>query len=121
MMEVRFANKLSFTIDVDDRYLSLRLPVLSLLPLIDNVVVHNTIDSEHKMEVTIRFNDNNELVVSNTRYPKLDKPSTNGTGLRNLDNRFHMLLNQHIRFESDETTFRVYLPLKNRQDENTDS
>ena len=56
MMEIRFANKLVFNINVPIEKRDLKLPVLSLLPLIDNVVVHNTIDSEHKMEVNICLN-----------------------------------------------------------------
>lgn len=121
MMEVRFANKLIFTIDVPESKSEFKIPVLSLLPLIDNVVVHNTIDSEHKMEVLIRLNDNDELVVSNPVFPKLSPQDTNGTGLINLEHRFLLLLNKQIRIENDGIRFSVYLPLKKDQDENTDS
>jgi len=121
MMEVRFANKLIFTIDVPESKREFKIPVLSLLPLIDNVVVHNTIDSEHKMEVLIRLNDNDELVVSNPVFPKLSPQDTNGTGLINLEHRFLLLLNKQIRIENDGIRFSVYLPLKKDQDENTDS
>lgn len=112
MMEVRFANKLVFIIDVDKEDINLKIPVLSLLPLIDNIVVHNTIDSQHKMEVTIRLNEKSELVVSNPVYPKLTPSVTNGTGIKNLENRFTLLMNKQIRIEDDGKTFAVYLPLK---------
>lgn len=48
MLEVRYANKLQFKVDVKPEMLSYSLPVLSILPLIDNIVVHNRIDSEKK-------------------------------------------------------------------------
>lgn len=49
VMEVRFEDKLSFDMRVDERAKNTyKLPVLSLLPLIDNVVVHNQIDTDHK-------------------------------------------------------------------------
>jgi len=112
MMEVRFANKLLFVVDVESDKMNLKIPILTLLPLIDNVVVHNTIDSEHKMVVTIRLNDQMELVVSNPVYPKLSPPVTNGTGLKNLENRFSLLMNKQIRIENDGKIFHVYLPLK---------
>lgn len=112
MMEVRFANKLVFNIHVDPAKLDLRLPVLSILPLIDNIVVHNTIDSEHKMEVTICLNPRDELVVSNPIHPKLSPSATNGTGLKNLENRFALLMNKQIRIEDDGNTYTVYLPLQ---------
>jgi len=112
MMEVRFANKLIFYINVDKDKRELKIPVLSLLPLIDNVVVHNTIDSEHKMEVKIWVNDQMELVVSNPVFPKLSPPNTVGTGLINLENRFLLLMNKQIRIENDGIRFSVNLPLK---------
>ena len=110
-MEVRFASKLTFDIIVDPAMLNCKLPVLSLLPLIDNVVVHNIIDSEHKMTVVIRLNEKKELVVSNPVYPKLSPPETNGIGIRNLKNRFLLLMNKPIRIEDNGDVFSVYLPL----------
>ena len=109
VMVVRFANKLTFTIEVPEDKRNLRIPVLSLLPLVENVTVHNIIDSEHRMDILIRLNERMELVVSNPIYPKLTLPDTNGTG---LENRFLLLMNKQIRVESDEDEFQVYLPLK---------
>lgn len=111
MMEVRFANKLKYTIDIDPDALNLRLPVLSILPLLDNIVVHNSIDSDHKMNVVIQTNSENELVVSNPVYPKLTVPVTNGTGLENLESRCMLLTNKSIKVENDGKMFTVYLPL----------
>ncbi|MFR0679193.1 sensor histidine kinase [Dysgonomonas mossii] len=111
MMEVRFANKLKYDIQVDEKYLTYSLPVLSIMPLLDNIVVHNTIDSDHKMLVSIELNKDNELVISNPIYPKLSPPVTNGTGLKNLENRFLLLMNKQIRIENNGVTFLVYLPL----------
>jgi sensor histidine kinase YesM len=121
MMEIRFANKLIFNINVACENRNLKLPVLSLLPLIDNIVVHNTIDSEHKMDVIICLNQQMELSVSNPLFPKLSAPDTNGIGLNNLENRFSLLMNRKIRVSNDGARFTVYLPLKKDKDENTDS
>ena len=111
MMEVRYANKLEFKVDVDKEMMSHKLPTLSILPLIENVVIHNRIDGEHKMNVTIRFNKQNELVISNPVYPKRNPPDTNGTGLKNLNNRFLLLTNKQIRVVEKEDIYNVYLPL----------
>ncbi len=111
IMQVRYANKLNFDIDVHDGD-GLCLPVLSLLPLLENVITHNTIDSEHIMNVSIRLDSNNELSVENPIYPKLNEPATHGTGIKNLGNRFELLLGTKIRVENDGKTFRVVMPLK---------
>jgi sensor histidine kinase YesM len=120
MMEVRFANKLVFHNYVKGEHKKLKIPVLSLLPLIDNVVVHNVIDSEHNMEVMICLNDQMELLVSNPVYPKLTPANTNGTGLKNLETRFLLLINKQIRIKNDGERFTVYLPLLKEKDDNID-
>lgn len=111
MMEVRFANKLKYTIDIEPDVLLYKLPVLSILPLLDNIVVHNSIDSDHKMNIKIHINEKNELVVSNPIYPKMSAAATNGTGLTNLESRFLLLVGKSIRVNDDGTLFTVYLPL----------
>jgi len=42
-------------------------------------------------------------------------PDTNSTGLKNLENRFLLLMNKQIRIKNDGTRFTVYLPLKKDQ------
>ena len=86
--------------------------VLSLLPLIENVVEHNTIDSEHPMTVHIGMSAPKELMVRNALCPKLAPSRTNGTGLNNLQSRFQLLIEQSIQVDEDGTQFMVKLPLE---------
>ena len=111
VMEVRYAGKLDVHIDVPAEYLNLSIPVLALLPLIENVTVHNMIDSEHRMRVDIMMNGEKELMVINPLYPKQYKPETHGTGLANLEKRFSLLMNRQIRVEQTDKEFKVILPL----------
>jgi LytS/YehU family sensor histidine kinase len=80
--------------------------------LIENVTVHNMIDSEHRMRVDIVMNNEKELMVINPLYPKQYKPETHGTGLSNLEKRFSLLMNRLIRVEQTDKEFKVILPLK---------
>jgi LytS/YehU family sensor histidine kinase len=111
VMEVRYAGKLDVHIDVPDDCLTLQIPVLALLPLIENVTVHNMIDSEHRMRINIVMNEAKVLVVSNPIYPKQFKPDTHGTGLSNLEKRFSLLTNRRIKIEKNDKEFKVLLPL----------
>ena len=111
VMEVRYAGKLDVHIDVPAESLNLSIPVLALLPLIENVTVHNMIDSEHKMRVDIVMNAERELLVVNPLYPKQYKPDTHGTGLANLDKRFGLLMGRQIHVEKTDKEFKVVLPL----------
>jgi cbb3-type cytochrome oxidase subunit 3 len=121
MLEIRFANKLIFRVNISENNKDLKIPVLSMLPLIENVVMHNTIDSEHIMEVIICMNDKMELCISNPNFPKLFPSESTGTGLKNLENRFMLLMNSKIRIENDKNRFKVYLPLKKDQNESINS
>ena len=111
VMEVRYAGKFDVHIDVPSECLNLSIPVLALLPLIENVTVHNMIDSEHKMRVDIVMNDAKELMVINPLYPKQYKPDTHGMGLTNLEKRFALLTGRTIRVEQTDSRFIVTLPL----------
>lgn len=112
VMQVRYAGKWDATFDVPDDCLNYGIPVLALLPLIENVGVHNMIDSEHRMNIHVHMNENKELVVSNPVFPKLFKQDTHGTGLKNLDKRFLLLMDKRIRVEKTADEFSVILPLK---------
>lgn len=111
VMEVRFGGKLHFDIAISYEHKTMSLPVLSLLPLLENVTVHNRIDSDHKMTVTIRSDKDNTVIVENPVFPKASAPDTNGTGIDNLRNRFRLLAGKDINVSSDNNTFRVTLPL----------
>ena len=112
LLEVRYANKLSFEITIDSKNRKLELPVLSLLPLIENVVKHNVIDSDNRMVVSVLVNEKSEIVVSNPIHKKMEESLSNGIGLTNLKNRFILLMDTQIHVEKTDEMFRVYLPLK---------
>lgn len=114
VLEVRYAGKLTFDIQIDNQHkIQYMLPVLTLLPVIENVIVHNCIDSAHTMTVSININEHGELVVSNPVNPKHQPPMTNGTGLKNLANRLELMSGRKLRVESNEDRFTVFIPLKN--------
>ncbi|MBR2292049.1 MAG: histidine kinase [Prevotella sp.] len=113
VLEMRYAAKLHFDIRIGNQQkFQYTLPVLTLLPVIDNVIVHNCIDSAHLMAVSISINENEELVVSNPLYPKQQQPVTNGTGLRNLANRMELMCSRKLRVDDNGDRFTVYIPLK---------
>ena len=111
VMQVRYGEKLHIQVDVQNDKRELQLPVLSLLPLLENAVTHNIIDSEHIMNIIISLDGDDVLKVSNPVYPKLTPPVTNGTGLRNLASRFEMMLGKQIKTSNNGVTYVVSLPL----------
>jgi sensor histidine kinase YesM len=111
LLEVRYAGKIFFDITIAEEDKNLKIPVLSLLPLIENVVKHNRIDSENKMTITLMLDDKKELIMINPVHEKLDVSDRNGIGLSNLSARFKLLLNRDIKVKNEAGLFYVYLPL----------
>lgn len=111
VMQVRYAGKLDVHFDVPSEYMHQQIPVLALLPLIENVTVHNMIDSEHHMRVDIRMNEEGALEVRNPIFPKHYTQETHGTGLKNLQKRFALLMDKQIHIEKSENEFVVTMPL----------
>jgi sensor histidine kinase YesM len=115
LQETKYQDKLKFDINIPEDKLDLMIPVLSLLPLVENVVKHNVIDSENPMHVIIKINKDNELEISNEIHEKIDQPTESGIGLKNLSSRFSLLVNQKIKVKSGEGYFSVFLPLIDKE------
>lgn len=112
MLSVKYEEKLTFDIQINPAYMSCQLPVLSLLPLIENVIKHNEISARNPMRLSIYSTHEPSLVILNRKQPKLDEVEKVGIGLKNLDNRFALLVKKRIRIEDTDEFFRVSLPLK---------
>ena len=104
-----------FDFDIDDRYLSYKLPPISLQPLIGNAVKHNTISSKNPFRIRI-YTEDGYLIVSNEKRPMLEPNPGTGLGLSNLNSRYQLLLNREIEIINNEKEFTVRLPLEKNND-----
>lgn len=52
-----------------------------------------------------------ELIITNIIKPKIDSVVSNGTGLKNLNNRFMLLVNREIKIDKKPEGFSVHLPM----------
>ena len=110
LLEVRYADKLFFDIEVDRQYCDMLLPALSLQPLIENAVKHNSITRAHPFRITIRT-DGACVVVSNPIIPKMTAEQSTGIGLKNLSSRWQLIANRDIQVIRTDDRFEVRLPL----------
>ncbi|MCD7962221.1 MAG: histidine kinase [Rikenellaceae bacterium] len=111
LIEIRYKGKIFFDINIRKEDYRLNIPVLSLLPLIENIIKHNIIDSDHKMTAKI-YTENKQLVISNPIYIKIDTDSSNGIGLSNLSARYKLIMGEGIGITKENGYFTVKLPLK---------
>ena len=110
LFKIRYADKLFFDIDIEEKYRTWTLPALSLQPLIGNAVKHNTITRSKPFHISIRT-ENGGLVVSNPKVPKLEPEPSTGIGLENLRNRWHLITGRDIEIIDTDKEFVVRMPL----------
>ncbi len=110
LLEVRYADKLFFEIDIDPAYMERQLPSLALQPLIENAVKHNSITRYKPLTISI-YTKNGQIVVSNPVIPKIEAEVSTGIGLKNLSSRWLMITEQEIEVIRTEDRFEVHLPL----------
>ena len=110
LFKIRYADKLFFDIDIEEKYRTWTLPALSLQPLIGNAVKHNTITRSKPFHISIRT-ENGWLVVSNPKVPKLEPEPSTGIGLENLRNRWHLIPGRDIEIIDTDKEFVVRMPL----------
>lgn len=113
VFEVRYAGKLFVDVNVDESLQEKTLPSLSLQPLIENAVKHNTITRANPLRISITA-DRDFLTVSNRIAPKIDAEEGTGIGLKNLSSRYMLLVGKDIVVGNDGETFTVKLPLSGK-------
>ncbi len=110
LFKIRYADKLFFDVEIDPKYNSYLIPALSLQPLLDNAVKHNTIVSSRPFHVSIKV-EGGVLEVANHKYPKLEAEPSTGVGLENLSRRWELIAHHPIEVVQTPDHFRVKLPL----------
>ncbi len=110
LLEIRYADKLFFDIDIDHDKLGMSLPALSVQPLIENAVKHNSITRGNPLRISIST-ENDFLVISNPIRPKMEPENGTGIGLKNLSSRYKLLTGKNIEIVDDGQKFTVRLPL----------
>lgn len=110
LLTIRYENKLFCDIRIEECYMHWRLPVLSLQPLIENAVKHNSITLTKPLHIEI-YTDQDKLYVSNPLIPKLEPTTGTGIGLKNLASRYELLTSREVEITATDGAFRVGLPL----------
>lgn len=110
LLEVRYADKLFFEIDIDPAYMERQMPSLALQPLIENAVKHNAITRSKPLTISI-FTKDGKIVVSNPIIPKIEAELSTGIGLKNLSTRWQMITEHDIEVIRTDDSFEVHLPL----------
>lgn len=120
LLEVRYEGKLFIEAAIPDEMTERTLPSLTLQPLVENAVKHNTITRSRPLHVTISV-AGDYLLVSNPIQPKIDDSERGtGIGLKNIGSRYRLLTERDVSVVDDGKTFTVRLPLGAAREKTTE-
>ncbi len=120
LLDIKYEDKLHFEIKIDEEHESkVKLPALSLQPLVENIIKHNIISEEYPMTIKVYINAENKLTIVNRFQPKAGNQNTTGIGLNNLSKRYRYLAGKDISNYVYDGKFIVELPLTNVENESS--
>jgi hypothetical protein len=111
LLRLRFGDSILLTMESMEEQLQF-LPPISLQVLLENAVKHNEFDEQSPLQIMIRYHGDH-LSFSNSRRkkPGFDRALSNGVGLKNLDERFRLLVQKPVQILDTADHFEVQLPL----------
>jgi LytS/YehU family sensor histidine kinase len=110
LQEQRFGDALEVRIQVDNKWLSSKLPTLTLQLLAENAIKHNVVSKNKPLKIHI-YTEGKSLILRNNRSPKRKAEPGTGTGLRNIKSRYSVMFKKEIIMDKSDSEFTVKLPL----------
>jgi LytS/YehU family sensor histidine kinase len=92
--QVRFGSRLEYEFRIDDRCLSLEMPVMILQPLFENAVKHGVYESTGKVTISTTgelFEGYMQIVITNNFEPGAPSKKGAGIGLKNIRERLKLI------------------------------
>ncbi|HEY1040711.1 MAG TPA: histidine kinase [Bacteroidia bacterium] len=110
LQKARFPNSFFCTITVSDEILNRKIPVFGLQTLVENAIKHNQFSSKRPLNVKIESFENS-IKVTNNKLQNVPHSRGTGTGLSNLNKRYHLIADKEIEIQENSTEFMVILDL----------
>lgn len=109
LMKRRFGDAIDVHVDSVPLNGSL-IPPISIQVLLENAVKHNAFSEAEPLHVLVSVTPDSVTVQNERRPLNVPRPSSR-IGLRNLNERFELLMRKSIQIVDDESVFSVTLPL----------
>jgi len=107
---VRVPGGLITEVNIPEKVKGEQILPMALYTLVENALKHNIVTADMPLRIKIHVDKSQKLVVENTLQPRRTRHSL-GTGLKNLDRRFQLILRRGIDIEKANGKFIVRAPL----------
>ncbi|OQY05198.1 MAG: hypothetical protein B6I20_01680 [Bacteroidetes bacterium 4572_117] len=110
LYELRFANMLTFEIDIADKLNDSFIAPMTIQMLIENAIKHNIVSK--KKQLVIKISSTGEyLIVTNNLQKKQKKEYSSELGLNNIKSRYAFVADKKMIIEETEERFTVKIPV----------
>ena len=110
LLKVRFPEGLDVQVDIPEEALSHSVVPCCVQLLIENALKHNSVQPDTPLHVAVRVEDE-RVVVTNNRNPKLTRPASTGLGLQYIRQQYKDLSGKPVSIQEDGQRYTVSLPL----------
>ncbi|MCG6188226.1 sensor histidine kinase [Maribellus maritimus] len=111
LRKIRDEEKIDLKIEISEMPGAKVLPV-SLQLLVENALKHNSATRNNPLEIIIRTDGLDKLVIRNNLQKKTRWEESSKIGLKNLNERCKLILNQEVEIRETESEFVVKIPVK---------
>lgn len=110
LQKARFEDGFTFTSNLDEKISNTLIPPFTLQLLIENCIKHNVVSINKPLHIRI-YSEDDKIVVENQVQPKTGEDTSLGVGLKNINLRYHHLIEKQIEIIATEKLFQIKLPL----------
>lgn len=111
LIRMRYDTNLLISSNIDESFLVLKLPPLTIQTLVENAIKHNEISKRKPLAIEIGTTAQESLYVRNIIQKKYTEDSGTGIGLTNLSKQFLLLVGKDIAITKSDEFFMVEIPL----------
>jgi len=109
LQKVRFGDSFQCHIDIQEQFLSRKIPVYALQTLVENAIKHNAFTDKKPLLIEVTMEGNRIKISNNILLKALQMPS--GMGLENLNQRYLLIANSEIKIVKTDNSFTVFIEL----------
>lgn len=111
LLDIRFSSSLKVDFEnINMRAGEFLIPPNSLFIAVENVVKHNELSRQSPVRVDF-FLEDNRLIVENRVHKKKSGQFSSKVGLKNLDERFKLIVGEGIKTILEDGIFRLQMPM----------